>query len=268
MSIRSTDAPRQQPEVPRASEGFVESFEKGLRVLTCFERSAARLTLSEVAERTKLTRAAARRFLLTLVTLGFAVTDGKYFSLTPKVLRLGEAYLHTSALPELAMPYLQQVSDALGESSSLAVLDGDEIVYVARAALRRIMTVSLGVGSRLPAFCTSMGRVLLAFSANPAEALGAGPFAAHTAKTITNRKHLLAALSDVRGRRFCVVDQELEEGLRSVAVPVFGKQGQVVAAMNVSGQATRVTLDDLRRRYLPVLQKASEQLSAVASSTA
>lgn len=248
---------------PRTPEVFVESFEKGLRVLTCFGRRAARLTLSEVAEKTQLTRAAARRFLLTLVSLGYASTDGKYFSLTPRVLRLGEAYLHTSALPELATPLLQQVSDALGESSSLAVLDGDEIVYVARAALRRIMTVTLGVGSRLPAFCTSMGRVLLAFSP---EALGAGPFPAHTEKTVTNRKQLLAALAEVRARGFCVVDQELEKGLRSVAVPVFGANGQVVAAMNVSGQATRVTLDELRRRYLPVLQRASEQLSAAVSS--
>jgi IclR family transcriptional regulator, pca regulon regulatory protein len=247
--------------VKRDLETFVESFEKGLRVLTSFDRGSPRMTLSEVAERTSLTRAAARRFLLTLVTLGYASTDGKHFSLTPRVLRLGQPFLHASPLPQVATAVLQRVSDELQESSSLAVLDGDEIVYIARAAHRRIMAVNLGIGSRLPAFCTSMGRVLLAHASDVSAALGKAPLQAFTEKTVTNRKKLEALIDEVRASGHALVDQELEMGLRSIAVPVRGAGGEVVAAINVSGQAARVTLEDLRRTFLPVLQRAAESIS-------
>jgi IclR family transcriptional regulator, pca regulon regulatory protein len=242
---------------------FVESFEKGLRVLLAFEEGHEALTLSEVAARTALPRAIARRLLLTLHTLGYAAFDGKRFSLTPRVLRLGQTYLGTNPLARVAPAVLRSVSETLDESSSVAVLEGTEVVYVARAARRRIMKLDLDVGTRLPAACTSMGRVLLAFSAEPARLVAKLTLSPFTEKTITDRSQLLSVLNEVRTRGFSVVDQELEEGLRSLAVPVRDGEGRVVAALNVSTQPARVTLETLRREFLPELQRASARLSAL-----
>ena len=245
---------------PRSPETFVESFEKGLRVITAFDAQHPAMTLSEVAGRTELTRAAARRLLLTLVELGYARQEGGKFRLTARVLRLGAAYLRTSSLPELAHPILERVSGELGESSSLAVLDGADIVYVARNQTKRIMSADLAVGSRLPALHTSMGRVLLAAEPGLAEIIEHATLEKHTSRTVVSRRELLRRIKAAQASGFAVVDQELEEGLRSIAVPVRDRSGALVAAMNVSGQANRVSVDDMKRAFLPVLRQAAAEL--------
>lgn len=220
---------------PPASDQFVQSLARGLGVITAFDAEHDELTLSEVAARTNLSRAAARRFLLTLVELGFMRTDGSKFALTPQVLRLGSAYLSGLALPDVAQPHLEELSAEVGESTSLAVLDRDDIVYVARVATRRIMSVSITVGTRFPAFATSMGRVLLAgLDADTlANYLDHADLSPLTPRARTDRAGLLALIHGVHERGWALVDQELERGLRSIAVPVH-RHGVVVAAVNVS----------------------------------
>jgi len=239
---------------------FVASFARGLSVIRSFDHDTPRQTLSEVAERTGMARAAARRFLLTLCALGYARTDGKLFELTPKVLDLGYSYLSSLGLSDMLLPYLRRVTDTLQESSSAAVLDGEDIVYVARSAARhRVMAISLAVGARLPAHCSSMGQVLLA-NLEPAELgrfLKTAKLQRYTDATLTTPEALERRLQDVRTRGWSMCDQELELGLRSVAVAVRDPKGAVALAMNVSVQATRVSTDVLLRDYLPVLQDAA-----------
>lgn len=221
------------------------------------------MTLSAVAEKTGLTRAGARRFLHTLVELGYARQEGKQFSLTPRVLELGFAYLSSLGLSEVLSSALKQVSSELDESCSACVLDGIDIVYIARIFTRRIMSVNLGIGARLPAALTSMGRVLLAHS--PPEAvercLASFEPAALTPQTITTKPALRKLLEKVKAEGYCIVDGELESGLRSIAVPVFDREGEVVAAMNVSAHAVRVDVETMRNGYLPVLRRAARAIS-------
>ena len=232
------------------------------------------LTLSEMARLTGLTRAAARRLLLTLVDLGYVRSDGRTFALRPRILELGYAYLSTLGLDDVAAPHMEQLVASIRESSSITVLDGDEIVYVVRVPTSRIMTVTIAVGTRFPAYPTSMGRVLLA--ALPAAALDAylervEPVA-HTRRTVTDPQHLRVIVDEVRTRAYALVDQELEEGLRSVAVPIVDRSGRVVAALNASVHASRATMEDLRRRILPQLQatadRINDDLRAVSGATA
>jgi IclR family transcriptional regulator, pca regulon regulatory protein len=241
---------------------FVQSLERGLAVIRAFDADHPQLTLSEVARATGLTRAAARRFLLTLVELGYVRTDGRLFALRPRVLELGYAYLSSLSLPEVALPHLEALVAQVHESSSLSVLDGEDVVYVARVPTRRIMTVTINVGTRFPAYATSMGRVLLA--AQPEdwfeEYLATAELRPLTRRTITDPGRLRAVVSRARGQGFALVDQELEEGLRSLAVPVHGEDGRVVAAMNVSAHASRGTSDAIRRALLPPLQEAARRL--------
>jgi IclR family pca regulon transcriptional regulator len=253
------------PPPPSRNGDFVESLDKGLRVVRSFDAQHPSMTLSEVAERTELTRAAARRFLLTLVELGYATFDGKRFALTARVLDLGHAYLRSSGLPEIITPYLRRVSEAVHESSSVSVLDGPDIVYIARVSTRRIMSVDLGVGARLPAVATSMGRVLLAHlpTAERDARVAESELVAHTRHTVTSRPKLRALLTRVRERGYCLVDQELEDGLRSIAVPIVDRSGQVRAAMNLSAQANRVGLEAMKRMFLPALRGAAEELRGV-----
>ena len=246
------------------SADFVGSFAKGLRVMRAFGASKPRMTLTEVAEKADLTRAGARRFLHTLVELGYASFDGKHFALTPRVLDLGFAYLSSLGLPEVLNPLLKRVSGQLEESSSASVLDGDDIVYVARVSTQRIMSVRLGIGARLPAVYTSMGRVLLAFASSEHRelCLSALRLTPHTAFTVRTKAKLRRLLNEVRACGYCLVDQELEEGLRSIAVPIFNHQGEIVAAMNVSTQAARVDIDTMKSSYLRVLQEAATDARA------
>ena len=247
------------PEDP----AFVAALGRGLSVIQTFGAGREQQTLAEISKLTDLPRATVRRALLTLQSLGFIASDGKYFALTPSILSLGYAYLAATPLPRLLQPALESVSEKTHESASATILDGDEIVYIAQAATKRIMSVGLCVGSRLPAFCTSMGRVLLA-ARPPEEArarLGAMNFRALTPQTQTDVEALLDILARIRHDGYCLVDQELELGLRSVAVPVRDAQGCVVAAMNVSAQAARVSTNTLLTEMLPVLRSASAALT-------
>lgn len=240
---------------------FVQSLERGLAVIRAFDAEHPQLTLSDVARATGLTRAAARRFLLTLVELGYMRTDGRHFSLRPRVLELGYAYLSSLTLPEVAQPHMEAVVAEVHESSSLSVLDGEDVVYVARVPTKRIMTVAISVGTHFPAYATSMGRVLLAAQSDAwLDAYLSGvDLRPLTRRTITDRAQLRAVLSRVRDQGFCLVDQELEEGLRSLAVPVQGEDG-VVAALNVSAHASRGTSETIRRELLPPLQAAARRI--------
>lgn len=234
---------------------FVRSFERGLAVIRAFDAEHPALTLSEVARACELTRAAARRFLLTLADLGYVHTDGRRFRLTPRVLELGYAYLAGYTLPQIAEPHLEQLVARVRESSSLCVLDGDDIVYVARVPTRRIMTASITVGTRFPAYVTSVGRVILAHLPDEdAEArLARVELKPLTPRTIGTPQALRAELRRVRRQGYAVVDQELEEGLRSVAAPVRDRDGEVVAAVNIAVHAGRNTVDSVRRDLLPHL---------------
>jgi IclR family transcriptional regulator, pca regulon regulatory protein len=237
------------------SADHVQSLERGLAVIRAFDAEHPSLTLSEVARATGLTRAAARRFLLTLVELGYMRTDGRLFALRPRVLELGWAYLSSLSLPEVALPHLEALVARTRESSSVSILDNGDVVYVARVPTKRIMTVAISVGTRFPAYATSMGRVLLA--ARPTDWLNAylkdTTFTRITPHTVTNPRALHAELIKIRTQGWALVDQELEEGLRSIAAPIRNPAGEVIAAVNVSAHASRGTPESLRTALLPDL---------------
>lgn len=222
---------------PTPGDAYVQSFARGLAVLRSFGAHAPAQTLSEAAERTGLTRAAARRILLTLVQLGYVAHNGKWFRLTPRVLELGFAYLTSLPLWQQAQPAMEALVDTVQESCSAAVLDGPEIVYVLRVQARRILSLTLGVGSRLPAHCTAMGRVLLAGlpQAEWGPRLAAMPRTALTSRTVVDVERLVEVLAQVHRQGWALVDEELEAGLVTLAAPVFDRTGQVVAAINISG---------------------------------
>ena len=248
---------------------FVRALANGLAVIEAFDAQSAAMTLSNVARKTGLTRGTARRLLLTLVELGYAGFDGKYFSLTPRVLNLGFAFLYSHNVWQLAQPYLVEVVERLHESCSIAVLDGAEIVYVARVPTsERIMSINLGLGTRLSAHATSMGRILLAFRP-PAEAAAllarAAPLKRYTPRTITDPDELMEMLKPVRKQGWALVDQELELGLRSLAVPILDFNGCAVAALNIATQASRWTVSALQKDALPVLKAAAQSVSALLS---
>src|SRR4051794_40251140 len=238
--MRPSSSTSDGPEDARAPH-FVQSLERGLAVIRAFDEHNVELTLSDVARSTGLTRAAARRFLLTLADLGYVRTDGRWFSLSPRVLELGYAYLSSLSLPEVAEPHMERLVAEVHESSSVSVLDGEDIVYVARVPTSRIMTVSINVGTRFPAYATSMGRVLLAgLEEDALEAfLERVELRRLSPRTVKTARALRAELRRVRSQGWALVDQELEEGLRSVAVPIRDRGGRVVAAANVSAHASR-----------------------------
>lgn len=235
---------------------------KGLAAIETFTADRPRQSIAEVAAASGLDRATARRCLLTLAQQGYADYDGKYFTLTPRVLRLGTACLATMPLPQIVQPLLDQLSDQLGQSTSVSILDGADIVYVARAAQRKVMAIGLMPGSRLPAYCTSMGRVLLsALSEAEARAvLGSHELPARTQHTRTDPEDILSEIARIRARGFAVIDQEVELGLRSIAVPVLNSRGKVVAALNVGVAAVHARLDDLETLYLTPLLQVREEL--------
>jgi IclR family pca regulon transcriptional regulator len=241
---------------------FMTSLARGLHVIRAFSGVDRRLTIADVSRATGLTRAAVRRCLYTLRELGYAATDGRTYSLQPRILNLGYAYLSTAPIPIAAQPVLEELSERVGEATSVAVLDDGEVVYVARAATRRIVAVTLGVGSRVPAFCTALGRVLLA-GMQPEQAtqeLSKFELVAHTRFTVTSRRRIEEIIAATRAEGFAVNDQELEIGLRAIAVPVRNVVGDIVAAMNVSAQASRVTRRELLETGLPLLKAAAERL--------
>jgi IclR family pca regulon transcriptional regulator len=266
-------APRTKPRTPDATVGavsyagdpnFMASLARGLTVIRGFSQQRSRMSVAQLSLRTGIPRAAVRRVLYTLSALGYAGTDdGRTFTLRPQILALGHAYLSSTPLVMSAQPLLDQVSASVHESCSMAVLDGDEILYVARSSSsRRIMSIDLGIGSRLPAYCTSMGRVLLAHlpPSELAAYLRRLKLVALTEKTQLAKDKLAAILEAVRIAGYAVVDQELEIGLRSISVPVADPSGRVAAAVNVSAQAGRISVAAMEKTFLPPLRAVARDL--------
>jgi len=243
---------------------FMTSLARGLAVMHAFSDRKREMTISQLSLKTGFSRAAVRRCLYTLIKLGYAGSgDSRHFHLRPRVLALGHSYISSMPLSSAAQPVLEHLSKVVHESCSIAMQDDVEIVYVARASVTRIMSIDLHVGSRLPAFCTSMGRVLLAYL-DPAELERLLPrveFTRHTERTVRNAEKLRQCLRMVKRNGFSIVDQELEMGLRSLAVPIRNADGIVVAALNVGVSANRVALQQMQNMFLPHLHTAAEELS-------
>jgi IclR family pca regulon transcriptional regulator len=241
------------------STDFIQSLSRGLAIIRVFDADHPELTLSEVARATGINRASARRFLHTLVELGYVRADGPRFALSAKVLDLGFAQLCNLRLPEVAMPHLERLGESVHESCSVSVLDNGDVVHVARASTRRIMRIAISVGTRLPAYATCLGRVLLA--GQPDDWLDAylatASLPAITPKTIADVPRLRAELMRVRRDGYAVVDEELEEGLRSIAAPIRYRDGRVVAAINVSTHISWGTADMMRESMLDPLLEAA-----------
>jgi len=244
---------------------FMTSLARGLAVVQAFSDSRKPQTIAQISQKTGIPRAAVRRCLYTLQQLGYVDAELNNFSLRPKVLTLGYSYLSSTPLTVSSQPYLNAISRELGESCSLAVLDDGEVLYVARSAASRVMSVALNTGSRLPAYCTSLGRVMLAHLA-PRELdayFEKARLKAMTDKTVTSQKRLREILVQVRQDGYAINDEELELGLRSIAVPVRGASGQVLAALNVGAQAGRVSVERMRQEFLPVLQRGAQELAVL-----
>jgi IclR family pca regulon transcriptional regulator len=245
---------------------FMTSLARGLAVIQAFSQRQCELTVSQISTKTGFSRAAVRRCLYTLTKLGFAASDdSRHFHLRPRVLALGHSYISSMPLAAMAQPILENVSHILHESCSVATLDRTDIVYIARANVTRIMSIDLVVGSRLPAFCTSMGRVLMADL--PVEKLdeflARVEFKRYTERTVANAEKLRQILRLVQRNGYSIVDQELESGLRSMAVPIRDSAGRVVAALNVGAHAQRISIQDLQVRFLPHLNAAAQELSLI-----
>ncbi len=244
---------------------FMTSLARGLAVINAFQERKRHLTIAQISHRTEIPRAAVRRCLYTLMKLGYATTDGRTYSLLPKVLTLGHAYLSSTPLAVSAQPFLDRISEQLHEACNLATLEGEQVLYIARSAIpQRLISVDLSVGSRLPAYCTSMGRVLLAALDDDSlhDYLNHADLQAKTSRTLHTPEALWECLQQVRQQGWCLVDQELEQGLRSLAVPVYDSSGHVLAAMNVSTHAGRVPARELEQRFLPIMLNASRELSS------
>jgi IclR family pca regulon transcriptional regulator len=241
---------------------FVLSLARGLAVIEAFQDRPNGVTVADVAAQTGLSRASVRRLLITLELLGYATHTGSLYTLNTRILRLGFSFLSSFSLATLATPILADLSSAVHESCSLCILEDAEIVYVARSATKRVMSVGLSIGSRLPAYCTSMGRVLLA--ALPAEQLdvylNTVNLQVHTPKTVVDKQALRDELARVRTQGYSIVDEELELGLRALAVPVISRSGHTLAAMNTGVHASRISTQDMLERILPVLSRSATLL--------
>ncbi len=262
-SIEANESDAAAPTHRKPGDTYVQSFARGLSVIRSFSASAPSQTLTEVAHRTGLTRAGARRILLTLEGLGYVESQGRQFHLTPKILDLGFAYLSSLPLWNLAEPVMEALVAQVKESCSAAVLDGTDIVYVLRVPTHKIMSINLGIGSRLPAYCTSMGRMLL--SALPDDELdarlrGTVP-TRRTDRTETDIEALKALVAQARRQGWCLVNQELEEGLVSLSAPLTDRSGRTIAAMNISGQYNRTSPAYMLEHFLPRLLNAARTIS-------
>jgi IclR family pca regulon transcriptional regulator len=241
---------------------LVAGLEKGLAVIEAFDQERPRLTISEVAERTGLTRAAARRYLITLTHLGFVTQDRKMFALAPKVLRLAQSYMNSARLPRVVQPELHRLAFSLKEASSAGVLDGADVLCIAATSAGRVISSTLQPGTRVPAYCTSNGRVLLA-SLPPADIdawIAREPLTPLTPHTVVQPERLRREVERARLQGYACVDQEMEVGLRTVAVPLRNYRGDTVAALNVSVHAARMTMDQLVETGLPPLLQVQAQL--------
>ncbi|MET0961452.1 MAG: IclR family transcriptional regulator C-terminal domain-containing protein [Noviherbaspirillum sp.] len=244
---------------------FMTSLARGLAVVRAFSDQRRSLTIAQISHKTGIPRAAVRRCLYTLKRLGYADSEANNFFLKPKILSLGYSYLSSTPLTVSAQPCLNSISRALNESCSLAVLDNDEVLYVARSATSRVMSIALNTGSRLPAYCTSLGRVMLASLSEDAlrQYFDTVKLRAYTERTVVSVARLREILSEVRVSGYSVVEEELEVGLRSIAVPVRGASGVVHAALNVGAQATRVSTRQMEEEFLPALLRGAQELSVL-----
>lgn len=250
---------------PYDQRNHIVGLEKGLAVIECFNDSRQSLTISDAAKAVGLSRAAARRCLLTLNHLGYTDFDGKFFRLTPKAMRLGYAYLSSTTIPQILQTYLENLCEDVSEACSAAILDGNEFVYVARAAVKRILAANVNVGTRLPVFCTSLGRVLLSGleieqAQNILESI---PRPAHTIHTKTDIEQIKRELVKVRVDGYCLVEEELQLGLNSIAVPVFNSAGRLVASMCISSQPARRSSQQMVEEFLPKLLRTQKILSSI-----
>lgn len=257
------DADLPAPEWPDDKE-FMTTLAKGLAVLTLFGRHRPSMTLSQAAAEAGMPRATARRVLRTLVALGYMEQREREFVLTPAVLQLGYSYLSSQAWIERAQPPMKALSERFQETCSIAILDGTDVVYVARVQARRLMSNTLSIGSRLPAFHTSMGRVLLGFleDAEIWRRLRSAAVEQYTVSTILDRQALFERVREDRAQGFSIVDEELERGLRSIAVPLCNRAGEAVAALNLSTHSTRATRSEMRETFLPVLRETADEIAA------
>jgi IclR family pca regulon transcriptional regulator len=279
LTARQPILPTVPPTVPAATKvtpasaldvytgdpNFMTSLARGLIVIQAFTQQSPQMTISQLSIKTGLSRAAVRRCLYTLTKLGFAgAEDGSRYSLRPRMLTLSHTYTTSNTLAGAAQPILERMSAALQESFSVATLDGEDIVYIARTQVNRVMAVDLHIGSRLPAYCTSMGRILLAYL--PAEQLeqyfAKVNLIPHTTRTITSVEKLRLILRNIRRNGYAICDQEYEVGLRSIAVPVYSSSGRVVATLNLSGNAPRISVLEMQSRFLAPLRNAANELSA------
>ncbi|MCX7322945.1 MAG: helix-turn-helix domain-containing protein [Hyphomicrobiales bacterium] len=245
---------------------IVGSVLKAFDVLRVFSRHKPRMTLSEVAAYAGMSRASARRFLLTFAHAGYMATDGKRFQLTPKLLELSHSVISSASLWDSARPIVAELSEKLGESCYGAVLDGTDVLYVVHIAhSARLVNVGIRVGTRLPAYCTSIGRVLLSGLVDEAleQALSSIKPTAHTVKTVTAKAKLRDIIHETRRVGWSVVDEELEVGLRSVSAPIRSRSGEIIAALNVCGPSARVTPEEMRSRFLPELLEATDRINAL-----
>jgi IclR family pca regulon transcriptional regulator len=242
----------------------VQSLERGLTLLLAFDAEHPNPSLAELAQLTGFSRPAVRRFLLTLERMGYVRGDAGRWSLTPRVLLIGQHYTESHALIEIAQSHLLALAERTHESASLAALDGGEVVYIARVPVRRIMSINVSVGTRVPVHATSMGRVLLAWA--PPEqveaVLGGQPLRAVTPRTVTVRADLDEILAQVRRQGYALVEEELEPGLLSVSAPVRDRSGAVVAALASSTSTGRSTAARLRREVAPLLVETAEAIGA------
>jgi IclR family pca regulon transcriptional regulator len=248
---------------------FVQSLERGLAVIRAFSRERPTLTLSEVADETGLARAAARRFLLTLKELGYVGSDGRRFSLKPRVLELGYSYLSSLPVWEIARPHLEELAETVRETTSASVLDGTDIVFVVRVETKRIMSMTLGVGSRLPAWATAMGRVLLA-DLSPARLdayFAQVKLDRLSERTVTNKRELRRIIEQARKQGYTLVDQEVEEGVRSLAVPIKSPSGRAEAALTVCSHASRVSVERIMAEFLPLVLETSKKITRSLGAT-
>lgn len=259
VTSEESEGGAQPKERPRA---FIQSLERGLAIIRSFGAHAPQQTVSELAAKTGLTRATVRRFLITLIELGYVETDGRTFRLTPRLLELGYAFLSGLGLPEVILPHLERLVAEVDECSEASILDGEDVVYIARVPGNTLMTIAVNVGSRMPAHATSMGKVLLGqLSDEQLDAyLAKGPFTQYLQRTVTDPEQLRAQVQQAREQGYAIVDQELEEGLLAIAVPVHDRHGRIVAAINLSTHVARHDVASMRERLLEPLRRTAKMI--------
>ncbi len=250
-------------EAEQAADGnYIAALARGIAVMRAFSGQRSHLTMAEIAKLVSLPRATVRRCLITLHALGYIDVSGKYYRLTPQVLTLSQAYFSSNPLPHVAQPFIEQASEVLGESCSVSVLSGDEVIYVARSSRKRAASIHRDIGQNLPAYCTSMGRVLLAnlSSAELDAYFGRVTLKRFTPDTVIDETSLREILNQVRQREFCMIDGEFERNLRAIAVPIKDALGKVVAAVHISTEASRTPKEKMRSKFLPVLRNVAAQI--------